>query len=503
MADTRSTDAPQHGSSAGRSMPGGEPQDLRRMPRRDDSERTQQTSSEGQRSPITRYIYVVASLAALGGLLFGYDTGVVSGAQHYFVAEFRLDPTRQELVVSAVLVGAMIGSLIAGKMADWMGRRRWLILMAIIFAVGAVLTASSWNFASLATFRVLIGIGVGGAAVAAPLYTTERVPARVRGRLVFLFQLAITFGILVAYAIDLWFGSVGWGWRPMFAVAIVPAVALGLGMFFLSDTPRWYASKCRWNEATRAMYQASGSEAETRAEAEDIRVALEGERTSRLTDLLRPGLRIALLVGVGLAILQQFVGINTIIYYAPIVLGYSGFGMAGNSLLGALLVGIVNFLTTVVAVMLVDRVGRRPLLLGSGVGMLVTLVVVGVLFALGAREHGALLVVFVLLYIVSFAVGFGPTFWLMSSEVFPNRLRGAGESVSTLANWAANFLVSATFLSLIIGIGATFTFWIYAFFAVVTILFVWFFVPETKAKRLEQIESYWLHGRRWPAAKAA
>jgi MFS transporter, SP family, galactose:H+ symporter len=375
--------------------------------------------------------------------------------------------------------------------------------MGIVFAVGAILTAAAWNFASLVGFRVLIGIGVGGASVVAPMYTTERVPARVRGQLVFLFQVAITFGILVAYMIDLWFGSAGWGWRPMFGVAIFPALALCLGMAFLSDTPRWYASKGRWHEASRAMYQASGSEAETRNEIQGIRAALERERRSRPVELLRPGLRVALLVGVGLAILQQLVGINTIIYYAPIVLGYSGFGAAGNSLIGALVVGIVNFLTTIVAVFLVDRVGRRPLLLSSCVGMVITLVVIGALFALGPRQNGVALVIFVMLYIISFAIGFGPVFWLMSSEVFPNRLRGAGESVSTLANWAANFAVSVTFLSLIIGIGATSTFWIYASFAIVTIVFTWFLVPETKDKNLEEIELYWLNGHNWSAADAA
>jgi MFS transporter, SP family, galactose:H+ symporter len=456
-----------------------------------------------QRGPITGYIYVVAFLAALGGLLFGYDTGVVSGAQHYFVAEFHLTTGQQEFVVSAVLIGAMIGALFAGKLADLIGRRLWLILMAIVFATGAILTSAAWGFASLAGFRVLIGIGVGGASVVAPMYTSERVPARVRGQLVFLFQLAITFGILVAYLIDLWFAGAGWGWRPMFGVAIFPALALLLGMLLLSDTPRWYASQGRWDLAARAMLQASGSAAETQMEMRRIRLRLAQERSAHPAELLRPGLRLALVVGVGLAVLQQLVGINTIIYYAPIVLGYSGIGAAGNSLLGALIVGIVNFLTTVVAVFLVDRVGRRPLLLASSIGMLVTLVVVGALFALGPHAHGLALLIFVLLYIISFAIGFGPVFWLMSAEVFPNRLRASGESISTLSNWLANFVVSVTFLTLIAAIGATFTFWIYALFAVVTVLFVWFLVPETRGKNLEQIEVYWENGRHWTAAELA
>lgn len=459
-----------------------------------------QASNQGQ---ITGYIVFVAFIAALGGLLFGYDTGVVSGAQHYFVADFHLTSTQQEIAVSAVLIGALIGALIGGKAADVLGRKVFLIVTGIIFGAGAILTALAPSYGALVAFRILVGIGVGGASVAAPMYTTERVPARVRGQLVFLFQLAITFGILVSYFVDLWFASIGFSWRAMFGVAVIPAAALAIGMFFLSDTPRWYASKGHWDRAHDAMLQASGNEAETQVEVQRIRNTLEQESGSNPLELLRPGLRLALLVGVGLAILQQFVGINTIIYYAPIVLGYSGIGQAGNSLLGAFIVGIVNFLTTIVAVLLVDRIGRRPLLLISNIGMLAMLVATGALFALGPHKYGLLLVIAVLLYIISFAIGFGPVFWLMSSEVFPTRLRAAGESTSAFFNWGANFLVSVTFLTLITGIGPTFTFWIFAAFAVITIIFTTTLVPETKNKPLEQVEVFWTNGRDWDAAERA
>lgn len=469
-------------------------------------EQKRQSAQRAQRSltgHITGYIYVVAFIAALGGLLFGYDTGVVSGAQHYFVADFHLSSTRQELAVSAVLIGALIGALISGKAADWLGRKPFLIVMGIVFGVGAILTAISPSYGALVAFRILVGIGVGGASVVAPMYTTERVPARVRGQLVLLFQLAITFGILVSYLVDLWFASNGWSWRAMFGVAVLPAAALATGMVFLSDTPRWYASKGHWDKAYDAMLEASGNEPETRQEVQRIRSTLEQEVRSNPLELLKPGLRVALIVGVSLAILQQFVGINTIIYYAPIVLGYSGLGQAGNSLQGALIVGIVNFLSTIIAVLLVDRIGRRPLLLVSSSGMLLTLVATGAIFALGPHTYGVLLVIAVLLYIVSFALGFGPVFWLMSSEVFPTRLRGAGASTSAFFNWGTNFLVSATFLSLINGIGPTLTFWIFAAFAILTIAFNTTLVPETKNKPLEQIEAYWRNGRNWDTAERA
>lgn len=463
---------------------------------------TRPTGSAGTEH-ITAYIYFVAMIAALGGLLFGYDTGVVSGAQHDFVRDFHLTATQQELAVSAVLIGALIGAFIGGKAADWLGRRGFLIAMGIVFGVGAILTALAPAYVWLVIFRVLVGVGVGGASVGAPMYTTERVPARVRGQLVFLFQLAVTFGIVVSYVIDLWFTSIGLSWRAMFGVAVIPAAALAIGMVFLSDTPRWYASKARWDRAYHAMLESSGNEAETRMEILQIRRALELQARSQPRELLRPGLRVALLVGAGLAVLQQFVGINTIIYYAPIVLGNTGIGQAGNSLAGALIVGIVNFLTTIVAVLLVDRVGRRLLLLVSSTGMLLTLVATGTLFALGPHTYGVLLLIAVMLYIISFAIGFGPVFWLLSSEIFPTRLRAAGESTSAVCNWAANFVVSVTFLTLIGGIGETFTFWIYACFAIITIVFTLMLVPETRDKPLELIDAYWRNGRDWAAAKRA
>jgi SP family galactose:H+ symporter-like MFS transporter len=470
---------------------------------REQERRTAGPTEQGQTGHITAYIYLVACIAALGGLLFGYDTGVVSGAQHSFVRDFHLSATQQELAVSAVLIGALIGALVAGKAADLVGRRVFLIVMGVVFGAGAILTALAPSYVWLVLFRVLVGVGVGGASVGAPMYTTERVPARVRGQLVFLFQVAITFGIVVSYVIDLWFANMGLSWRTMFGVAVIPALALAIGMYFLNDTPRWYASKGHWDKAYGAMLEASGNEDETRAEIQRIRSALEQEARSHPLELLRPGLRVALLVGVGLAILQQFVGINTIIYYAPVVLGNTGIGQAGNSLVGALIVGIMNFLTTIIAVFLVDRIGRRPLLFVSSTGMLVSLVATGALFALGPHTYGVLLLIAVMLYIVSFAIGFGPVFWLLSSEIFPTRLRAAGESMSAFCNWSANFLVSATFLTLINGIGASVTFWIFAFFALVSIIFTYRFVPETKNKPLEQIEVYWRSGRDWAAAARA
>src|SRR5919201_585587 len=267
-----------------------------------------------------------------------------------------------------------------------MGRKVALIVLAAVFALGAVLTALAPALPWFVAFRIVVGLGVGGASVVAPMYTTELAPAARRGMMVFLFQLAITIRIA----------------GPQGA-----------------------------------------------AEMAGIRASLEQEQHTSARELLAPGLRIALLVGVGLAILQQLVGINTIIYYAPTIFGYAGFASANTAILATSVVGVLNVLATVVAVLLVDRVGRRPLLLWGLGGMVLSLGAAGVLFAIGPAHAGVLLLIVLLVYIASFAIGMGPVFWLLSQEMFPTRLRGAGSSIAALANWAANLLVSITFLSLI------------------------------------------------------
>lgn len=459
-------------------------------------------SDAGEHGPapvrITGYVYMVGVIAALGGLLFGFDTGVISGAQGLLKKEFRLTSATQELAVSAVLIGTIIGAACGGKLADRLGRKFTLIIMAIIFAVGAILTAISTSLGMFIGFRILVGFAIGAASVTAPMYSSELSPPTVRGKMVFLFQFAVTVGILVAYVIDYWFNQESWGWRSMFGVAIIPAAMLGVGMLFLSDTPRWLASKGKWDEAHRVMDRVAPGCADD--ELQRIRGRLEQERNSHVSELFRnTGLRMALIVAVGLAVLQQLVGINTIIYYAPIVTGYSGFATTSGSgsLIGAMIVGAVNVAATIVAIFLVDRVGRRPLLMFGTAGTFLTLTATGILFLFNPHQIGIVLLIVILLYIVAFAIGLGPTYWLLADEVFPTRLRGIGTSISTVGNWSANLLISVTFLSLIGAVGKSVTFWIYAAFAVVELVFAYKLVPETKDKPLEEIEEYWENGRSW------
>jgi sugar porter (SP) family MFS transporter len=444
---------------------------------------------------------IVASIAALGGLLFGYDTGVISGAELFLTKAFQLNSTTEELAVSAVLIGAIIGALLAGRLADALGRKRTLILLATVFAIGAILTSMAPSLRWFLAWRILVGIGVGGASVAAPMYTTELAPPARRGTMVFLFQLALTSGIAIAYWVDLWFANSGWGWRPMFGVAIIPAGMLAAGMLALPDTPRWLASKGRWAAAEAVMNRAAGSAAAV--EMEEIRASLERDTHTAAREILAPGLRRALLVGVGLAILQQLVGINTIIYYAPTIFGYAGVTSANAAITATSIVGVLNVLATIVALFLVHRVGRRPLLLWGMVGMALSLVATGALFAIGPTHASTILLLCLLLYVVSFAIGMGPVFWLLSQELFPTRLRGLGSSISAMGNWGANLAVSITFLTLVGAVGRPVTFWIYAVFAMVAFVFSWRMVPETTGRSLEQIETYWTHGRRWSTPGSA
>jgi sugar porter (SP) family MFS transporter len=443
-----------------------------------------------------RYAYIVAAVAALGGLLFGYDTGVISGALLYLQPAFGLNSTTSEIAVSAVLIGAILGAASGGRLADGIGRKKALIVLGLIFAVGAILTAIAPNLGFFIAFRIIVGFGIGAASMITPMYIAELAPPAIRGSLVTFFQLAVTIGIAVAYWVDLAFANAGMGWRPMFAVALIPGAILALGMLFLSETPRWLASKGRWDDASAALEHTVHGQ-EKQQELEDIRKTIEEEQKTDPRELLRPGLRLALLTGVGLAIFQQLVGINTVIYYAPTIFGYAGFSSASTEILATSVVGVVNVLSTILSLFLVDRLGRRALLIGGIVGMIVTLAAMGIIFAIGPTHAGWFVLVCLLVYIISFAIGMGPVFWLMTSELFPNRLRGSGASISSLFNWAANLAVSITFLTLINVAGKPGTFWIYAFLGVLAFIFCWVLVPETKGKTLEQIERYWKKGRKW------
>jgi MFS transporter, SP family, galactose:H+ symporter len=447
-----------------------------------------------------RYTYLVAAIAAIGGMLFGYDIGVISGAENLLTSAFHLSSGAEEVAVAAVLIGAVIGGVIGGPMANRFSRRYTLLAMAILYAIGAILTAISWDLTSFVVFRIITGVAVGASSLVVPMYIAEMAPVRIRGGLVILQQLAISGGILISYLLDYAFDSAGWGWRPMFAAAVLPATALTVGMVFMSFSPRWLGLVGRWDDASDVLQRISPRG--KRKELEQLRQNVaESEQTS-WRELLRPGMRGALIAGVGLAIFQQLVGPNTVLFYTPTIFGYAG--VSGNPLLPTIYVGAVLFVFVFPTIAFVDIVGRKLLFYLGLVGMGTMLVLLGLAFHFGAKSWGIGVLAILLVYVACYSLSISPLFWLMTAELFPNRLRGAGASASTVANWSANLLISITFLSLINAVGKSWTFWIYAIFAALAIVFVWRFVPETKGRPLESIDKYWTQGHHWePSSRAS
>jgi len=436
-----------------------------------------------------RYVYTISAVAALGGMLFGYDTGVISGALLFIKKVFSLSPFMQGAVVSSLLVGATVGALVAGPLSDRFGRRPVLISAAIIFIVGALLAALTPNAAILIVARFVLGLAVGTASLLVPLYIAEMAPADVRGALVNFNQLMITVGILVSYLVGYALASAQ-GWRWMLGLAVVPAAMLGLGMLFLPETPRYLVSR-HLPERARAVLRRIRSETSVEGELNEIIAVEEQERReSRGWDeLLQPWVRPMLLVGVGLAVFSQITGINTIIYFAPSTFQATGFG-ASASILATAGVGVVLVVGTILAIMFIDRLGRRSMLLIAFAGMGVSLGLMGLAYLLPNLSGvvGWLAIACVTVYIAFFSFGLGAVIWVVVSEIYPLTVRGSGMAMATTGHWVANFVVSLTYLSLIQAIGETFTLWLYAVMCVGAFLFCYFLVPETKGRSLEEIE---------------
>lgn len=435
-----------------------------------------------------RFVIIVAVITAIGGLLFGYDTGVISGAILFIREAFALSSTAQEIVVSSVLIGAVIGASISGVLADKYGRRIMIIIASIIFGAGAIFTALTPEVYSLIAGRIGVGIAIGMASFIAPLYIAEVAPYNIRGALVSLNQLAITIGIVVSYLVDYIFAPSG-GWRWMLGLAFIPSLFLGIGMYFMPYSPRWLLYK-GYKERARSVLERIRATIRVDDEITEIEESLAAEKESKWSDLLDPAIRRALIIGIGLAIFQQLTGINTVIYYAPTILLLAGLQSAAVSILATAGIGLINVTLTVAAILLIDRVGRRPLLLFGLVGMVISLIILGMAFALPGLSGslGLFAVISLMLYVGSFAIGLGPVFWLMISEIYPLKIRGRAMSTATVVNWGMNLMVAITFLSLIQLLGTSGTFWLYSIIGIGAIVFVYFRVPETKGKSLEEIE---------------
>jgi sugar porter (SP) family MFS transporter len=440
------------------------------------------------------HVWLTAAVAAMGGILFGYDTGMISGAQLFIEDEFHLSSSEIGIVVSAVTAGALVGALFSSWLTTKMSRRGIVKLAAVVFIAGAALAAVAPNVEVLIAARFVIGLAVGFASTVVPLYISEVVPAARRGSMVALFQLAITAGILLAYIVN---AATAEEWRLVFALAAVPATLLFLGMLLLPNSPRWLVARGDVDGAREVLHELRDPEApETEEELQEIVTAVEEDRArpkeSLTAALTSPLARTILAVGIGLGIFQQITGINTIIYYAPTILKEAAFGDSASTLTTAG-IGVLNFVATILALLFVDRIGRRKILLGGMLGMVLTMAGVAVAFAIDDFTGiWRWVTVFCLFgFIACFAVSWGWGFWVMASEIYPLFIRGQAISIGNSVQWGANFAISLLFPILLTAWGGATVFGMLAGFGVLALIFTWRLVPETRGKTLEEIEEEW------------
>jgi len=432
----------------------------------------------------------VSTIAALGGVLYGYDMGIIAAAAIFVKRTFLLSTFVEELVVSIVLVGAMIGAMAGGAIADQIGRRATLVWAAGIFIAGSVLAPVSPNVATLILARAIIGVGIGFTSVTAPVYVSELAPPQSRGMLIGLYQLALTVGIALADLVGYWLAPQE-AWRLMFGIAAVPTLFFLAIIVTVPESPRWLFAHGRATDAEsvlRSYTDAPGA----RQFLDDIQEGLKTPMTQSWMALWSPAVRGSLFIAVGLTVLQQVTGINTVIYYGPQIFEFAGIASHANAIFATLLVAIMNILGTIVGILLVDRVGRKPLLYVGVAGMAVALFALSWGFghrAAVGSSLGVIAIASLLVYIACFAFSLGAIAWILVSEVFPLRVRGRGVAVGTLFSGIANFAVSLTFLSLINAAGDAATFALFGGLSVLTLVFVRFAVPETCGRHLESISA--------------
>ena len=448
--------------------------------------------------PLKAAVYVTAFIAALAGLLFGLDIGVISGALPFIAKQYALTSAVSEWIVSSILAGAVLGTFASAPVSRRWGRKTALLLSAVIFVLGSLGSALAPSPAALIGVRFFLGLAVGIASFTAPLYLAEMAPQRIRGALISMYQLMITIGIVLAFLSDTAL-SYGCHWRWMLGVLAFPATGMFLGMLALPQSPRWLFLVGRKAEGRGVLSKLRGSEAEVEAEAAEIETAL-----------LRPGggfallanrnFRRVLLLGFALQVAQQFTGINIMMYYAPKIFSVAGFAATEHQMFGTVLIGAVNVLATFIAIAFVDKFGRKPILALGFVVMALSLLAVGAalwMIPAAATSPGLwqfLAVGFLILFIVGFAMSAGPIIWVLCSEIYPLAGRDLGITVSTATNWFANMLIGATFLTALETLGNAQTFWLFGALNVTFIFLVVFLCPETKGVSLERIEERLMAG---------
>ncbi len=477
----------------------------------------------GTNKKINVTVIIIAVIASTGGLLFGFDTGVISGALPFLKQSWSLSTGQEEWVTTAVLIGAFMGAIFGGRFTDIFGRKRIILVSSVIFAIASLLCGASVSVGLLVISRVLIGIAIGVSSIAVPLYISEISPAKTRGALVSSFQLMITIGIVVSYFSDLAFANEAnpFSWRWMFYVGVFPALVLLIGMMFMPETPRWLLSKGRDEEGEKVLAKVEDPD-EFQNSLLNIKEEIAKDKTAaRFKDIFTKTWKVPIFIAIGIMFVQQFVGINTVIYYAPTIFLIAGFSGAKAAIAATVSVGIVNVLSTVVSMALIDKIGRRKLYFIGLVGMGLALAALGAFFFMKDSLGDSLkwvTVGTVLVYIIFFAISLGPLGWLIISEIFPTKYRGVGVSIGSFSNWFFNAIVAFTFLKLawlftgpgmeitkqvvVDGVSKTETdpnpagaFFIYAAVAIIGIIWGLKYIPETKGKTLEEIEEHWREGK--------
>ena len=440
-------------------------------------------------------VIFTCALAALAGLMFGLDIGVISGATQFIQKDFNINDHTVEWIVSAMMLGAAIGALGAAWMSSALGRKKSLIVGAILFVAGSLLCAFAWSPMTLILARIVLGLAIGIATFTAPLYLAEVAPEKIRGSMISLYQLMITTGILVAFLSDLAFSSTG-SWRWMLGVIAIPGLLFLLGVFFLPDSPRWLMMRGRKPDAIKVLKRLRGDDGIVKHEIADIEEQLKQPQLGWHLFQQNKNFRRSVGLGVLLQLMQQFTGMNVVMYYAPKIFQTMGYDTHAQLWFTAI-VGLTNVLATFIAIGFVDRLGRKPMLYTGFVVMALGLGVVGAMMHMGINGKGEqyFTVGMLLIFIVGFAMSAGPLIWTLCSEVQPLKGRDFGIGASTFTNWVGNYIVGSTFLSLLNGIGNANTFWLYAGLNVIFIGFTFWLVPETKGVSLEQIETKLMAGK--------
>ena len=451
----------------------------------------------------TAYVIFMAAVAAIGGILFGYDTAVISGTTDIVRNQFSLSASGEGWYVGCALIGSIIGVLCAGSLSDYIGRKITMLISAAFFSISAIGCAICGSFDALVAFRIIGGVGIGIVSIVSPIYISEVSPAKIRGTLVSLYQLAVTAGFLLAYlanwAIDagidpsaaadagLWsrmFNAEAW--RGMLGSETLPALLFLFIIFFIPESPKWLIIKGKPNEATAVLSRILGSEDEIGAEVEATRSS-SGEDNGKWSDLLKPGILVAVLAGCAIAILGQFMGVNAVLYYGPKIFSEAGFD---NPMFSTVLVGLVNFATTVLAVFIIDRVGRKQLIYWGVSGMIICLIAIGTYFATGGALGNGFMLAFFLAYVFCCAISISAIVFVLLSEMYPNSIRGRAMSLAGFMLWVGTYLVGQL-TPVLLEWSQAGTFFIFAVMCVPYMLIMWKVIPETTGKTLEEIEEYW------------